>query len=61
MVQGIGSSIVTVAAWMLLWCGFNPRSRNFHMPWGQPKKKKKKIRKMNEDGMGGTLLSRERL
>ena len=27
----------------LLWCGFNPWPRNFHMPWAWPKKKKKKF------------------
>ena len=24
----------------LLWCEFDPWPRNFHMPWGQPKRKK---------------------
>ena len=41
-----GSSLV--AQWVedpvlsLLWCGFDPWLRNFHMPWMQPKKNKKK-------------------
>ena len=25
----------------LLWCGFDPKPRKFHMPWEWPKKKKK--------------------
>ena len=28
---------------LLLWCGFNPWPGNFHMPWVQKKKKKKKF------------------
>ena len=27
---------------LLLWHGFDPWPRNFHMPWERPKKKKKK-------------------
>ena len=27
--------------WSLLWCGFDPWPRNFCLPWGQPKRKKK--------------------
>ena len=26
----------------LLWCRFSPQPRNFHRPWAQPKRKKKK-------------------
>ena len=26
--------------WLLLWYGFNPWPRNFHMPWAGPKKEK---------------------
>ena len=28
---------------LLLWLGFSPWPRNFHMPWVMPKKKKKLI------------------
>ena len=29
--------------WSLLWCGFDPWPGNFHLPWVQPKKKKRAI------------------
>ena len=35
----------------LLWCGFPPWPRNFHMLWDQPKKiEKKKKGKKNQSG-----------
>ena len=38
------ASKVKDPAWLLLWHGFDPWSRNFHMPksWLKKKKKKKK-------------------
>ena len=45
--SGLGSVVVTAAAWSLLWCGFNTCPGNFHVPrCGQ--KQTKKLR-ANED------------
>ena len=36
---GYGSGMVTAAAWLLLWCRFDPWPGNFSIPWVELEKK----------------------
>ena len=36
-------SLSLLRLWLHLWRGFNPRPGNFHVPWVQPKKKRKDL------------------
>ena len=44
-----GPDGVTTMAWVLLWCGFDPWPRNFHMMWVWPKTNKQTNKKPKQN------------
>ena len=44
---------------LLLWHGFDPWPKNFHMPWLWPKKKKKEEEEEEEKKAEKTIQTRE--
>ena len=45
-----GGLVVKESMLLLLWHGFDPWPRKFHMPWAWPKKKKKRKEKAKKKG-----------